>query len=306
MDRTGLLVGALLFLLGLGAVGAFVLRDMRNRRMAAALRYRRSGAANKSPVFAEARLGKELERLDEEVQKTVREKEAGSFSLLLYRAGCFSQGQQQSFYRMRVWGPAIGGTVGVLISAITVGFGSVVGLMLPLIMALAGSRYPQWRLESMCKERNEEILFFLPIVIEQMVIGVSSSLDIGPCIQKILEMAGERDKANPVIELLDQALLRVRSGNGLDESLTEVGTLMGIPELKHALNAIAQVSRHGGEVSRQLQELADAVTVQREVEVESAIKKLELKATFPVALSFISFILTLFTGIVCSMASQTY
>lgn len=288
---------------GAGAVAVVMLSDQKNRRVVSSLRSRRVGEVTNSAVFIDPILGKELERLDEEVEKTINKKEEESFALLLYRAGCFSPRQKRHFYAMKVWAPLIGGCVGVLLIASTSGFGSTVSFIFPVVCALGGFRYPVFRLESVGKARVAETLFYLPIVIEQLVIGVSSSLDIGPCIRKVIEMSEERNKSNPVIELLEQAFLRVRSGHSLDESLEEVGKLMGIPELKHALNAIAQVSRHGGEVTRQLKELADAITVQREVAVESVIKKLELKATLPVALAFLAFLATLFTGIACSLTS---
>jgi len=185
-----------------------------------------------------------------------------------------------------------------------VGFSGPLAILFPAVFTLAGVRANVIMLESRQKRLQQEILFYLPIVIEQMVIGVSSSLDIGPCIQKVVDMAFERDKSNPVVDLLDRVLTRVRAGHSLDESLTEIAERMQIADLKHVFGAIAQVSRHGGEVTKQLQELADAVTTQREVAVESLIKKLELKATGPVAIAFLAFLATLFTGIGCMLANQ--
>ena len=54
--------------------------------------------------------------------------------------------------------------------------------------------------------------------------------------------------------------------------------------------SLAQVAKHGGEITRQLQELADAVAGQRETKIEAKIKRLELEATGPVALVFLGFI----------------
>jgi pilus assembly protein TadC len=60
--------------------------------------------------------------------------------------------------------------------------------------------------------------------------------------------------------------------------------------------ALAQVAKFGGEVSKQLQELADAVSAQRETKVEAKIKKLELEATAPVALVFFGYLVILLIG----------
>ena len=60
--------------------------------------------------------------------------------------------------------------------------------------------------------------------------------------------------------------------------------------------SLAQVARHGGEISRQLNDLADAVGNQRNTKVEEKIKKLELEATGPVALVFVGFMIILLIG----------
>ena len=63
--------------------------------------------------------------------------------------------------------------------------------------------------------------------------------------------------------------------------------------MKHAFMSLAQVARHGGDISSQLQELADAVSKQRETMIEEQIKKLEVKASMPVALVFGGFMISL-------------
>jgi hypothetical protein len=59
---------------------------------------------------------------------------------------------------------------------------------------------------------------------------------------------------------------------------------------------LAQVAKHGGEITRQLQELAESVAGQRQAYIEGRIKQLELKATGPVALVFVGFIIIIMTG----------
>ncbi|MCB0320021.1 MAG: type II secretion system F family protein, partial [Bdellovibrionales bacterium] len=169
----------------------------------------------------------------------------------------------------------------------------LVGAILGL---LVGLQVPYSILDRRIKQRHEDILFFLPLVIEQIAIGVSSSLDIGPCIARVVQMADERDSHNVVTELLRFAQYHVKSGVSLDEALTEVGIRTGHTELKHTFMSLAQVVRHGGEISRQLQELADAVGNQRETKIEAKIKTLELQATGPVALVFFGFLIILLIG----------
>jgi len=68
--------------------------------------------------------------------------------------------------------------------------------------------------------------------------------------------------------------------------------------------ALSQVAKFGGEISKQLQDLADSVTTQREAKVEAVIRKLELKATGPVGLVFVAYMLLLGLGIASSIITK--
>jgi Flp pilus assembly protein TadB len=300
--ESGVLFGILVLAGGAGLIAAMKLRE-KNRNFNHSSFRAGQGLNTAKTAAVEDTFSSELKKLDQiaSVKKNVTKP---TFEELLVRAGVFSPEERLKYERIKLWGPLGGGLFGLIVVHSLVGFSGPLAILFPAVFTLAGVRANVIMLESRQKRRQQEILFYLPIVIEQMVIGVSSSLDIGPCIQKVVDMAFERDKSNPVVDLLDRVLTRVRAGHSLDESLTEIAERMQIADLKHVFGAIAQVSRHGGEVTKQLQELADAVTTQREVAVESLIKKLELKATGPVAIAFLAFLATLFTGIGCMLANQ--
>jgi len=211
-----------------------------------------------------------------------------------FMAGMYTDREKLDFKRMRIVIPL------VVAPVITYGMYSVLGAewaILGAIMgALLGMQVPFSILDRRIADRSEDIMYYLPLVIEQIAIGVSSSLDIGPCIQRVVSMADERDTHNVVTELVKISQNYVRSGASLNDALTEVGILSGHTELKHTFMSLAQVARHGGEITRQLQELADAVASQRETKIEAKIKKLELVATGPVALVFAGFLIILLIG----------
>ena len=199
------------------------------------------------------------------------------------------------FHKLKLIGPIalslVLGLAGLLLADATYG---LTGFVLGLLM---GAQLPKSYLDRKVKRRNEDIMFYLPLVIEQIVIGVSSSLDTGPCIQRVVSMADERNSHNPVTELLRHAQQFAKSGVSFEESMTEVGTLSGHPELKHAFKSLAQVAKYGGEISKQLQELADSVSSQRETMIEGKIKRLELEATGPVGLVFFGFMIIFLSGL---------
>lgn len=237
------------------------------------------------------------DQIKSQARKQVKKKDQITLDEKFFRAGIFSEKDKREFQRMRVIIPLVttplffgvayyllGSANLPLVLGISV-FGVLLGLQLPISI-----------LERRMLARDEEIMYYLPLVIEQIAIGVSSSLDIGPCLQRVVQMADERDSHNVVTELLRHAQYYVRSGNSLEDALNEVGRKTGHNELKHAFLSLSQVAKHGGEITRQLQELADAVSQQRETRIEAVIKKLELKATLPVTLVFAGFILILLVG----------
>lgn len=238
--------------------------------------------------------GIEFERVKSIVRSRHKKSKEPTFQEKMFRAGIFTEQQKRDFRRTQLLGPFVGtillGAVGTLLGGIDM------MLLFGFLGVLIGFYIPYKLLNRRMKFRDEEILFYLPLVIEQVAIGVSSSLDIGPCIQRIVQMADERDSHNPVTELVRFAQFHVKSGVGLEEALNEVGKLSGHVELKHAFLALSQVAKFGGEITKQLQELADAVASQRETKIETRIKQLELHATGPVGLVFLAFLVTLITG----------
>jgi Flp pilus assembly protein TadB len=215
----------------------------------------------------------------------------------LFQAGIYSPDEKRRFLMFRTIAPIVGA---ILLGAV---FGLATGSPLNLSMgivggAIAGYLLPLRRLDKMVKNRQEMTMYFLPLVIEQVSIGVSSSLDIGPCLAMLVNMANERGSHNPVTEMFVHVEKLMRSGLNLEEALIEVAEANGQHEIKHAFLFLAQCSKHGGEISKQLQELADAVMVQRQVQVEGKIAALPVKATGPLGCVFAGFFGLLFAGLV--------
>lgn len=236
----------------------------------------------------------EIERLKKEARKRHKKQKQLTLEERYFQSGIFSDRDKAKFQRLRIVAPFVGaGAFGFLVWYLT---GPDLGILGVILGLLLGLQAPTSILDRKTKARSEEIMFFLPLVIEQIAIGVSSSLDVGPCLQKVVQMADERDTHNVVTELIRLAQFYVKSGASLEEAMTEVGRLSGHTELKHAFMSLSQVAKHGGEITRQLQELADAVSMQRETRIEERIKKLELEATAPVALVFVGFMVILLVG----------
>jgi Flp pilus assembly protein TadB len=220
----------------------------------------------------------------------------------IFQAGIFSDAEKKDFKRIQKLSPIILTFVMAVFawhflgsSMLLVGgaLGFACGLQLPITI-----------LERKIKTRAEEIMYYLPLVIEQLVVGVSSSLDIGPCIQRVAEIADERGTHNCVTEFLKLSQYYVRSGIALPDALVDIGTMSGHNELKHTFLSLAQVVQHGGEVSKRLIEIADSVAAMRETIIEEKIKKLELVATGPVGLVFMAFMMIILVGFGLQMSTM--
>jgi len=212
----------------------------------------------------------------------------------MFQAGIFSPDQRRDFRRLQIVMPSAFGLLGATLGIFT---GDPFNIILyATVGGMLGTYIPLWRLDRWIKRRQDDIGFYLPLVIEQIAIGVSSSLDIGPCLARVVQMADERDAHNPVTELLRFAQSYIKSGVSLQDALNEVGRQSGNNEVKHSFKALAQVARYGGEISKQLQDLSESVSAERETKVDEKIKKLELVATVPVTLVFAGFLIILLLG----------
>ena len=246
--------------------------------------------------------GDQLERFQSVVRQQQKKKGSLTTEEKMFQAGIFSEGQKNDFKRLQVLMPIIGVFVFALIGRALGGLESV--FLCAVIGIILGFYLPIKILDRRVKARLDDILFYLPLVIEQVSIGVSSSLDIGPCIMRIVQMADERDTHNAVTELLRYAQFHIKSGAGLEEALNEVGRMSGSHDLKHTFMALSQVAKFGGEISKQLQDMADSVASQRESQIDERIKKLELDATGPVALVFFGFLVILLIGFGLQIITQ--
>ncbi len=284
------------FFLGLGAlipIGFILYSSLKARNQG-------SFVNQDAEAVARARKSKMSESESDKLRKQLAKKNKPKKEVLtdemkFFRAGLMTVEDRQTFYRLKVIGPIVASIVlGGLLFLLGDATLGILGLILG---AGLGLQLPQSYIDRKIQARHEEIMYYLPLVIEQIVIGVSSSLDTGPCMQQVIDMADERGSHNAVTELLKHSQQLAKSGVYLEDAMNDVGSMSGHTELKLAFKSLAQVAKHGGEISKQLQELADTVSSQRETTIEGIIKKLELKATGPVGLVFFGFMVIFLSGL---------
>lgn len=245
----------------------------------------------------------------EDVQRKLNDnqgekKAKDSPEVALFRAGIFSKEDRAKFFRTRrIFMLVIAPVAATLCFMVLFSIGGLVlGVLGALLGIMVGFLYPKAQLDKRARLREEECMYYLPLVIEQISIGVSSALDIGPCIAYVVDMADQRSSHNAVTELLVQVQKLMRAGMSLDEALADVGEVVGLNEVKNAFMFLAQCSQHGGEVSKQLQELSDSVSLARQLMIEAKIIALPTKATGALAMVFMGFFGMILSGVVVRLA----
>jgi Flp pilus assembly protein TadB len=244
----------------------------------------------------------DVEALKKQTKRKELKSKAEDVPRKLFRAGYFSSEDRGWFSKFRLIS-FVGASATFPIGLFIVGVAPALMMVGMVLGVLIGYALPMSWLEKQIRRREDETMYYLPLVIEQVSIGVSSALDVGPCIAQIISMASERDSHNPVTEMFVHVEKLIRSGLNLEDALTEVGEANGMSEVKHAFMFLAQCSRHGGELSKQLQELADSVMTQRQVQIEGKIAALPVKATGPLATVFAGFFALLFAGLLVRLLS---
>lgn len=224
-------------------------------------------------------------------------------STRFFQAGLFTAEDRRVFFRLQVAAPIVSLIVCTTLmialdaSPLLITIGMIIGLFIGLTV-------PQSWIDRRIKQRTDAIKYFLPVVIEQVAIGVSSSLDIWPCITHILEMARQRNTHNPVTELMLYVEKLISSGLSLQDALYEVAQASGVQQIKHTFRYLGQVAEHGGEISKQLQELADAVMNERQGDVEELISSLPVKATGPLFMVFTGYFMLMMAGIFAKLITS--
>lgn len=298
MDKNLAIIVASILLLSAAAVAWYFLSTKTRRSGRGNLR-----RAGRELMYAEASEDDsdidleedEEDGIDDPATRGGRKKKEPTTDEKLFMAGRLTERERRDFRQKQTLAPIVFGVLGLVLGVFV---GSSDMIMLGGILGvILGVYLPLKIINKWIEQQHEDISYYLPLVIEQISIGVSSSLDIGPCLSRIVQMADERKSHNAVTELLKYSQFYVKSGVSLEDSLKEIGRASGHSELKHVLLALSQVAKFGGEISKQLQDLADAVGAQREAKIEERIRKLELKASGPVALVFVAYMILLFIGI---------
>lgn len=183
-----------------------------------------------------------------------------------------------------------------------------VSILACLIGLALGHLYERTRLAKLQRDHRQAIDFYLPLIMERLVMAVQAGLDILPAIRSVTELEvdfQEEDqtekffvntKLDPVSCLLKLVLSLSESGISFEKSLEEVSTRLNSPSIKHAFMHLSVAHKEGGELILPLRELSDATQLYYQESIEEEIAGMPVKATMPLLCTFAGLIVCFLTS----------
>lgn len=162
---------------------------------------------------------------------------------------------------------------------------------------------------------QRELEFYLPIVMERIVMAVQAGLDIIPAIKAVVDLEAHsartdslervRSVLNPVSQLLKLVYQLTEAGLGFEQSLREVAAFVECSALRHAFVHLAVAQKEGGELVMPLRELSDATQLYYQESIEEEIARLPVKATLPLVCTFAGLIICFITAPLLQVMAMT-
>jgi len=234
--------------------------------------------------------------------------------------GLYENSARQSFRLKQKLLPLVGAAVMLIGRLIISPTNNVVLLVVMTITGAAlGYLYAESRKRAIQVSFTQQLEFYLPIVMERLVMAVSAGLDVIAAIRSVLEL--ERDHAalearalglpnadqaiDPVTRLVEIVYRLTESGLGFEQSLREVAAMVPCAALRHAFIHLALAHREGGELVMPLRELSDATQSYYQESVEEEIAKMPVKATMPLLCTFAGLVIFFLTSPMIQVISMT-
>ncbi|HSK98051.1 MAG TPA: type II secretion system F family protein [Euzebyales bacterium] len=172
------------------------------------------------------------------------------------------------------------GATGVVIVALRL-LGGASGGTLLATLAFAALLYftPDVVVRARAQERQREILYALPDMLDQMTICMEAGLGFEAAMARASQTSG-----GPLAQEMIRTLQEVQVGVGRREALQMLTERNDVPDLKHFVTAVLQADHYGVPVSQVLRNQADELRAKRRQRAEEAARKLPLKLLFPLVI----------------------
>lgn len=178
---------------------------------------------------------------------------------------------------------------------------SPVGILVAIVGGAFGGELVRSRQrEAAAKYRVRRMEFYLPSVMERIVMGVGTGLDIVPALREASVRSND-----PVSDLLRWIVSLSEAGIPVDAAIEAAAKRSGSLSVKHAFIHLGLAHRQGGEIVRPLKELSDATQLAFQETVEEQIARLPVKAVMPLVVTFTGLIVCFLTVPLMQVSSLT-
>jgi Flp pilus assembly protein TadB len=276
----------LLTLIVLGAIGAKIIHRNANRNSRDVLEDLRD-----EKLFLKDILSAETDEIvGQQLEERVKKSNTAEQNEALQKAGVFDPERRR---RIILWNNLIPVILGLVIFGVGVfnelPFGTLF-ILVSMSMGL-GAIYSRRKIGSIKKQFNRDLVFFLPIVMERIVMAVQAGLDIVPAIKTATKFGGEGLEVDPVTSLLRRVITLTESGMIFESALKDVASNVESSPLRHAFLHLAVAQKEGGVLIMPLRELSDSTQLFYQESIEEEIAEMPVKATLPLICTFAGLLL---------------
>lgn len=276
----------LLTLIALGAIGVKIIHRSANRNSRDVLEdLRDEKLFIKDILTAEAE-----EAVVTQAEERVKKSAVAEQNEALQKAGVFDPERRK---RIILWNNLIPVIVGLIVFGIGVfnqlPFGTLF-ILVSMAMGL-GAIYSRRKVGRIKRQFNRDLVFFLPIVMERIVMAVQAGLDIVPAIKTATKFGGEGSDVDPVTSLLRRVTTLTESGMIFENALKDVASNVESSPLRHAFLHLAVAQKEGGVLIMPLRELSDSTQLFYQESIEEEIAEMPVKATLPLICTFAGLLL---------------
>lgn len=207
-------------------------------------------------------------------------------------------------------GAAIGCALGALIGWLASSTIGAAVVMCGLIGFAVGVIVVAHRVRKRSEEKRDQVEFFLPLIMERVVMAVQSGADVTAAVRTVVtyeeELAQrEQRQVDPVTALLIEVLSRTESGVLFQDALKQIAEKVPSAPVRHAFIHLGMAHKEGGELVGPLRELSDATQLYYQESIEERIAKMPVRATVPLLVTFAGLILIFLTSPVIQVIQLT-
>lgn len=207
----------------------------------------------------------------------------------------------------RTWGLTAMGILGTTIPALFSfnGTQSFQFAFAAIVLIALTSVILHWSRNALERRDLRAIEYFLPIVMERIVMAVESGLDIAPAIEVAVNLRVEFGQRDPVTRIFSFIIEMVNTGTCLSDALRRAETICSSPALRHALVHLSIAAREGGAIIHPLRELSDATQLSYQETMEEEVARMPVKATVPLLLTFAGLMILFLTAPIIQVMKVT-